>query len=209
MCGIAGFIAREDAAPRAGDLHRMAAALGHRGPDDSGIHCAGPVGLAQTRLSIIGLATGHQPMVSEDGSLALVANGEVYNYVELNEVLRRRGRRLLTDSDSETILHAYAELGPGFLTELRGMYAFALHDIRRRRLILARDRLGIKPLFYAELPGRIVFASELKALLPLLPQAPQIEPGALRQFLQNQFAAGEATIIQGIRRVLPGEVLGL
>mgnify|MGYP001046633722 FL=1 len=207
MCGIAGFIAREDAAPRAGDLHRMAAALGHRGPDDSGIHCAGPVGLAQTRLSIIGLATGHQPMVSEDGSLALVANGEVYNYVELNEVLRRRGRRLLTDSDSETILHAYAELGPGFLTELRGMYAFALHDIRRRRLILARDRLGIKPLFYAELPGRIVFASELKALLPLLPQAPQIEPGALRQFLQNQFATGEATIIQGIRRVLPGEVL--
>lgn len=207
MCGIAGFISRQDADSQAGDLRRMTAALAHRGPDDSGIHCSGPVGLAQTRLSIIGLATGHQPMVSADGSLVLVANGEVYNYLELNDLLRERGRRPQTDSDSETILHAYAELGHAFLAELRGMYAFALHDVRQRRLILARDRLGIKPLFYVELPGRVAFASELKALLALLPQAPPLDAGALREVLQHQFATGERTVFQGIRRVLPGEVM--
>ena len=185
----------------------MAGQLAHRGPDDSGIHCSGPVGLAQTRLSIIGLATGHQPMVSEDGRLALAANGEVYNYIELNAALRASGRRLLTDSDSETILHAYAVHGLGFLTQLRGMYAFALHDAAAGRLILGRDRLGIKPLFYVRLPDRIAFASEIKALLPILPERPRVEPAALRQFLQNQFASGEETLIAGIKRVLPGEAL--
>jgi asparagine synthase (glutamine-hydrolysing) len=207
MCGIAGFIMRDGAPPPMPDLEHMAAALAHRGPDDHGIHCTGPVGLAQTRLSIIGLATGHQPMVSRDGSLALVANGEVYNYVELNAQLAARGRLPQTGSDSETILLAYAEHGPAFLTQLRGMYAFALYDARQRRLILARDRLGIKPLFYIELPDRIAFASEVKALLPLLPGEPEINARALRQFLQNQFASGEQTIIEGIRRVLPGEAL--
>jgi asparagine synthase (glutamine-hydrolysing) len=185
----------------------MGVALAHRGPDDRGIHIAGPVGLAQTRLSIIGLTTGHQPLVSEDGRLALVANGEVYNYLELNTALQDQGRRLLTDSDSETILHAYAVRGLGFLDDLRGMYAFALHDVAAGRLILARDRLGIKPLFFARLPDRVAFASELKALLPILPWATEVNPRALRQFLQNQFATGEETIIAGIRRVLPGEAL--
>jgi asparagine synthase (glutamine-hydrolysing) len=207
MCGIAGFIMRDGAPPPVPDLERMSAALAHRGPDDRGLHCSGPVGLAQTRLSIIGLATGHQPMVSQGGSLALVVNGEVYNYIELNALLAGRGRRPHSDSDSETILLAYAEYGPAFLSELRGMYAFALHDARQRRLILARDRLGIKPLFYTELPDRIAFASEIKALLPLLRREPEINAWALRQFLQNQFAGGEQTIIEGIRRVLPGQAL--
>jgi len=207
MCGIAGLMLREGRRPEPDALARMAAALAHRGPDDRGIHCSGPVGLAQTRLSIIGLATGHQPMVSGDGRLALAANGEVYNYVELNAALREHGRRLLTDSDSETILHAYAVHGLDFLTELRGMYAFALHDARTGRLILARDRLGIKPLFYVRLPDRIAFASEIKALLPILPGQPRVNPAALRQFLQNQFASGEETIFEGIRRVPPGEAL--
>lgn len=208
MCGIAGFIlGGTDVRPRPQELERMAAKLAHRGPDDWGTHCAGPVGLAQTRLSIIGLSTGHQPMVSSDGSLVLVANGEVYNYVELNEELRARGRLPQTDSDSETILLAYAEHGLSFLTALRGMYAFALHDARRQRVILARDRLGIKPLFYVRLPDRIAFASELKALLPLLPGAAEVDALALRQFLQNQFVTGEATVVRGIRRVLPGQVL--
>ncbi|MFZ0789014.1 MAG: asparagine synthetase B, partial [Chromatiaceae bacterium] len=111
MCGIAGFILRDGQRPDPALLQRMADALAHRGPDDHGLYTNGPVGLAQTRLSIIGLATGHQPMVSEDGRLALAANGEVYNYIELNQVLRAQGRRLLTDSDSETILHAYAVQG--------------------------------------------------------------------------------------------------
>jgi len=207
MCGIAGFILRDGRRPEPETLALMGERLSHRGPDDQGIHCAGPVGLAQTRLSIIGLATGHQPMVSADGRLALAANGEVYNYIELNDELRAQGRTLQTDSDSETILHAYAMHGLGFIPRLRGMYAFALHDAERGRLILGRDRLGIKPLFYVRLPDRIAFASEIKALLPLLPERPQLVPSALRQFLQNQFASGEQTPIAGIQRVLPGEAL--
>ena len=207
MCGIAGFILRDGGRPDPEELRRMGAALAHRGPDDRGIHIAGPVGLVQTRLSIIGLATGHQPLVSEDERLALVANGEVYNYLELNADLRTQGCRFLTESDSETILHAYAVRGLACLHDLRGMYAFALHDIESGRLTLGRDRLGIKPLFYVRLPDRIAFASEVKALLPLLPRGPEINPVALRQFLQNQFAAGRDTILEGIQRVLPGEAL--
>jgi len=185
----------------------MVARLAHRGPDDHGLHCNGPVALGQTRLSIIGLATGHQPMVSADGQLALAANGEVYNYLELNAELRPQGCRFQTDSDSETILHAYAVYGLDVLRLLRGMYAFALHDAREGRLILGRDRLGIKPLFYVRLPDRVAFASEIKALLPILPGRPEIEPAALRQFLQHQFAGGEETVVAGVRRVLPGEAL--
>lgn len=207
MCGIAGFILRAGTRPDADELHRMGAALAHRGPDDAGVHIAGPVGLAQTRLSIIGLASGHQPLVSEDGRLVLAVNGEVYNYLELNAELRGHGRRMLTQSDSETILHAYAVRGLACLDDLRGMYAFALYDVQAGRLILGRDRLGIKPLFYCRLPERIAFASEIKALLPLLPRAPEPSPAALRQFLQNQFASGEDTVIAGIRRVKPGEAL--
>lgn len=207
MCGIAGFILRDGARPDPEELRRMGSLLAHRGPDDQGIHIAGPVGLAQTRLSIIGLATGHQPLVSEDGRLALAANGEVYNYLELNADFRTQGRRILTGSDSETILHAYAARGLGCLDDLRGMYAFALHDVESGRLILGRDRLGIKPLFYVRLPDRIAFASEIKALLPQLTREPEVNPVALRQFLQNQFATGEDTIIEGIRRVPAGSAL--
>lgn len=207
MCGIAGLILRDGDRPDPVELGRMADALAHRGPDDRGIHIAGSVGLAQTRLSVIGLRSGHQPLISEDGRLALVTNGEVYNYLELGAALREQGHRMLTESDSEVILQAYAARGLSCLEDLRGMYAFALHDRAAGRLILGRDRLGIKPLFYLRLPGRIAFASEIKALLPLLPQAPGPSPVALRQFLQNQFASGEDTIIAGIRRVPPGEVL--
>lgn len=207
MCGIAGYILRGGARPDPEQLHRMAAALAHRGPDDRGLYVQGPVGLSQTRLSIIGLATGHQPMLSADGTLALAANGEVYNYLELNADLRAAGRQFLTDSDSETILQAYAARGLGFAPLLRGMYAFALHDSARRVLLLGRDRLGIKPLFYVELADRIAFASEIKALLALLPERPQLDPAALRQFLQSQFAGGEDTAVRGIRRVPPGTLL--
>lgn len=207
MCGIAGFILRDGARADPKALERMGAALLHRGPDDRGTHICGPVALAQTRLSIIGLSTGHQPLMSADGRLALVANGEIYNYLELNAELRSLGHRMLTDSDSESILHAYAAWGLGFPPALRGMFAFALHDATTGRLILGRDRLGIKPLFYAPLPDRVAFASEIKSLLPILPKAPQLNPAALRQFLQNQFATGEDTIITGIRRVPPGETL--
>jgi asparagine synthase (glutamine-hydrolysing) len=185
----------------------MARALIHRGPDDSGIHVSGPLGLAQTRLAIIGLETGHQPMLSADTRLALVANGEVYNYIELNEALRELGCEPRTGSDSETILLAYRAFHQGFLDQLRGMYAFALYDAVKERLILARDRLGIKPLYYVRLPDRIAFASEIKALLQILPERPRVNPRALRQFLQNQFSSGVETPLFGIERVLPGEAL--
>ena len=187
----------------------MADTLRHRGPDDLGVHISGPAGIAQTRLSIIDLSGGHQPLFDADRTLALVANGEIYNYLELTEDLSARGRRFLTHSDSETILHAYAEHGRRFLSHLHGMFAFALYDERRRELILARDRLGIKPLYYVELADRFAFASEIKALLPILPRAPELDAGAFAQFLENQFSAGEQTIVHGIRRVLPGEALAV
>jgi asparagine synthase (glutamine-hydrolysing) len=142
-----------------------------------------------------------------DGDLALVANGEVYNYLELNAELRKEGRLPRTGSDSETILHAYAVHGPDMLPRLRGMYAFALHDAARGRLILARDRLGIKPLFYVRLPDRIAFASEIKALLPILTGTPDLDPAVLRRFLLHQFSSGRRTLLRGVERVLPGEAL--
>jgi asparagine synthase (glutamine-hydrolysing) len=183
----------------------MAAALAHRGPDDRGFHVAGPVGLAQTRLSIIDLERGHQPMFADD--LALAANGEIYNFVELRQRLEARGRRFATSSDSETILHAYALDALDALPALHGMFAFALHDARRRELVLARDRLGIKPLYYARLPDRVLFASEVKALLAVWPGVPELEPAALAQSLQSQFNSGEASLIRGIHRLSPGTAL--
>lgn len=167
------------------------------------------MGLVHTRLAIIDLVGGRQPLRSADGRLTLVANGEIYNFVELREALEAAGRTFTTHSDCETILHSYALDPEGFIQRLHGMFAFALYDRERRRLLLARDRLGIKPLYYAVRPDRILFASELKALLPLLERTPDLDPGALVQFLQNQFSTGEATILQGVQRVLPGELLSI
>ncbi|AUM01050.1 asparagine synthase (glutamine-hydrolyzing) [Rhodocyclaceae bacterium] len=208
MCGIAGYFCKNQT-PDTDELWRMANALRHRGPDDAGVHVSGPVGLAHTRLSIIDLQGGHQPLADTAGKLTLVANGEIYNYPELTATLTRQGRRFQTASDSETILHAYAVYRRDFLQHLHGMFAFALYDATQNQLILARDRLGIKPLYYVELPDRVAFASEIKALLPILPHAPQIHEGALAQFLENQFSSGEETCVRGIRRVLPGEALAI
>ncbi|HTY78726.1 MAG TPA: asparagine synthase (glutamine-hydrolyzing) [Candidatus Bathyarchaeia archaeon] len=204
MCGIAGMLVRRGRADGS-TVRRMAAALAHRGPDDLGIHVAGPVGLANVRLSIIDLEGGHQPMLGE--RLALVANGEVYNFIELRTGLEARGRRFATGSDSETILHAYALDGLHALPSLNGMFAFALYDGEKQELVLARDRLGIKPLYYAVLPDRLLFASELKALLAVWPGEPELEPGALTQYLQNRFNTGETSLVRGIRRVPPGHAL--
>jgi asparagine synthase (glutamine-hydrolysing) len=191
--------------PDEGALRRMGDALAHRGPDDRGVFVAGPLGLLQTRLSIIDLEGGHQPMT--DGPLTLVANGEIYNFVELRQALEARGRRFATRSDSETILHAYALDGLSALPSLNGMFAFALYDARRRSLILGRDRLGIKPLYYADLPDRVLFASELKAILAVWPGEPALDPGALVQYLENHFNTGEQSLVRGIRRLPPGATL--
>jgi asparagine synthase (glutamine-hydrolysing) len=204
MCGIAGVLLRDGPADEAA-ARRMAASLAHRGPDDAGLYCAGPLALAQTRLSIIDLAGGHQPMV--DGALALAANGEIYNFLELRRELEARGRRFATASDSEVILHAYALDGLGGLPSLHGMFAFALHDAHRSELVLARDRLGIKPLYYARLPDRLLFASELKALLSVWPREPEVDPAALLQYLENQFSTGESCLVGGIRRLPPATAM--
>ena len=206
MCGIAG-ISSIDHVPDANQLARMAEALSHRGPDDNGVHVVDKVGLVHTRLSIIDLEGGHQPLFAQDGDLALVANGEIYNHIELRETLEAKGHRFSTHSDCETIIHAYQEYGDEFLDHLYGMFAFALYDKSRERLILARDRLGMKPLFVGYHNQGVVFASEIKALLPYYPERPQIHPFALIQFLQNQNSTGRETIFAGIERVLPGEVV--
>lgn len=205
MCGIAGYYSTKT--DEQADLQRALHNLTHRGPDDSGSYVDGSMAMGQTRLSIIDLTGGHQPLLSDDGNLVLVANGEIYNFVELTEELKSRGHRFLTRSDSEVILHCYAEYGDAFLEHLNGMFAFALYDKCQRKLILARDRLGIKPLFYNCDSSGLVFASEIKALLPLLDRTPEINPFGLVQYLQNQFSTGENTIFEGISRVLPGEAL--
>lgn len=206
MCGIAGIYGTAATDPRV--LRDMAQRLAHRGPDHQGIEIDDDAGLAHTRLSIIDLGGGDQPLHADDGRLSLIANGEIYNYVELRAELERRGRRFATGSDCETILHAYAEYGDAFLDRLHGMFAFALHDRARRRLILARDRLGIKPLFLARLTHGWAFASEPKALAPLVGK-PTVDPHALAQYLQCQFSTGRRTLWSGIERLLPGEALTL
>jgi len=206
VCGIGGIVWRGRQA-ESGQLTAMIEQLSHRGPDGSGLFTEGPFGLAHARLSIIDLDGGGQPIVGDRGSLALVVNGEIYNFTELRAELESEGRHFATRSDSETVLHAYAVDQRDFVQRLHGMFAIALVDVRRQKLVLARDRLGIKPLFYALLADRLVFASEVKAILPLLPGAPDIAPAAFSEFLNNAFACGEQTVFAGIRRVAPGEVI--
>lgn len=212
VCGIAGIVWRVKGGAEQGHqteaiLRRMAAALSHRGPDDQGFWIKDGVGLAQTRLSIIDLAGGHQPLVSVDGDYALVANGEIYNHPEVRPELESVGCVFRTHSDCESLLHVWARDGAAGLCRLNGMFAFALHEVRRGRVVLGRDRLGIKPLYVAELPDRILFGSEMKALLAVWPSTPELEPGAVVQYLENQYHTGERTLVRGIQRLSPGAVL--
>ncbi|RMD69665.1 MAG: hypothetical protein D6819_06380 [Gammaproteobacteria bacterium] len=202
MCGIGGFILRRRAERDA--LERMGERLAHRGPDRKEVFVQGNMGLVHTRLSVIDPEGGNQPLCTSDGHLVLVANGEIYNYKELREQLEFRGHAFSSRSDCEVILHAYREYGDDFIKKLAGMFAFALWDGRRRRLILARDRLGIKPLYRLSTPGGLFFASEIKALLPFIEGEVRLSPRALAEALQNQFTAGDSTLIAGIHRVLPG-----
>jgi asparagine synthase (glutamine-hydrolysing) len=190
---------------RADQLHALSTALAHRGPDGSGTFTSGNAGLAHARLSIIDLAGGFQPLYNEDRSLALVCNGEIYNYVELRRELEQLGHNFATGSDSETILHAYEAWGVACLDRLHGMFAFALYDCVRRELFLARDRFGIKPLFLLESDDGLIFASEIKALLPYLQGRPAVHPPALLEYFQNQYVSGRETIVAGITRLLAGE----
>jgi asparagine synthase (glutamine-hydrolysing) len=166
---------------------------------------AGNVGLLHTRLAIIDLEGGAQPLYNEDRSLILVANGEIYNYRELRSELETLGHRFATHSDCETILHGYEAWGITFLDRLQGMFAFALHDVQRGELILARDRLGIKPLYYCRNSRGLAFASEIKALQPWLGK-PEVDPQGLAQLLQSNFTCAPRTLLQGVAKLPPAHL---
>jgi asparagine synthase (glutamine-hydrolysing) len=208
MCGIAGVMLRQSAAGAAaigGLLDRLADLLGHRGPDGRGYHVKGAVGLLQTRLAIIDLVTGDQPLFEPSGT-ALVANGEIYNYVELRAAMPEV--RFSTQSDCEPVLHLYRAHGLDFAERLRGMYALALHDPANARLVLARDPFGIKPLYYVEREDGLAFASEPHALVGAgLAPAEALHDAAREEFLQLHFTTGRDTIFARIKRVLPGETI--
>jgi asparagine synthase (glutamine-hydrolysing) len=188
----------------------MADAIAHRGPDDEGFHestAAGgllSVGLAHRRLSIIDLSTGHQPIGNEDGSVQIVYNGEIYNYRELRDELIARGHRFATESDTETIVHAYEEYGDECVTRFRGMFAFAIWDKSRERLFLARDRFGKKPLFLHETNGEMVFASEIKSLLCVPGIEKRCDLDAVWDYLSFRYVPGPRTLFTGIRKLPPG-----
>jgi asparagine synthase (glutamine-hydrolysing) len=171
MCGIAGIVNAGGRPVSRAELQPMCDAMVHRGPDDEGLFADGDAGLGARRLSIIDLAAGHQPVRNEDGSVWVVLNGEIYNFKQLRRQLKRHGHAFRTGTDTEVIVHLYEEHGADCVRHLRGMFAFAVWDRRTRSLLLARDRLGIKPLYYAEVDGRLVFGSELKVVL----QAPGVE----------------------------------
>jgi asparagine synthase (glutamine-hydrolysing) len=180
----------------------MSAKLRHRGPDSSGLHHKGGVALAIRRLRIIDIEGGDQPLFNEDSSLALVVNGEIYNYVELRAELEARGHIFKTRSDCETILHLYEELGPGCLARLRGMFAFALHDTKKGEVMIARDRMGEKPLYYRAGPSEFIFSSEMKSLLAGLgPGRPELEPEAVNLFLHYQYVPEPLTPIKGVKKL--------
>ena len=206
MCGITGMYVKNGFANRQ-HLIESAHTLRHRGPDHTGSYIDGPFGMAHTRLSIIDLGGGDQPLFARDGELVLIANGEIYNFIELRRDLEQAGHRFSTQSDSEVILHAYMAYGKEFLQTLNGMFAFALYDKTNQRLILARDRLGIKPLFLAHLANGVAFASEFKALMRFFDSAPEIDPAGLVEYLQNQFCSERKTILKGCERLLPGEAV--
>jgi asparagine synthase (glutamine-hydrolysing) len=206
MCGIAGVMTSEATQPSPALLDGFLRALSHRGPDGEGRYVAPGVGFVQTRLAIIDLSTGDQPLYGNNGT-ALVANGEIYNYLELKRELS--AAQFKTQSDCEVPLAAYARDGADFAKDLRGMYAIALHDARDHALYLARDPFGIKPLYYAEISDGIVFASEVQAILKTNVLAAKIRSEAANELVQLQFTTGRDTIFDGIHRVAPGETLTL
>jgi asparagine synthase (glutamine-hydrolysing) len=208
MCGICGVATAEPGAVADVDaVRRMSARLVHRGPDSDGVHADGGVALAMRRLSIIDLEHGDQPILNEDGSIAVVQNGEIYNYRELRVELQRRGHRFATGSDTEVLVHLYEEHGDGFVERLRGMFALALWDGRERRLLLARDRFGIKPLYYGVAGETLCFASELKAMLEQPGFSREIDPRAVAAFLAFNSIPAPLTIFAGARKLPAGTLL--
>jgi asparagine synthase (glutamine-hydrolysing) len=205
MCGIAG--STED--PDGRIVKSMCATLRHRGPDDEGVHIDQPTGVAigARRLSIIDIEGGHQPLCNEDGSVWVAFNGEIYNHARLREDLRRRGHTFLTDGDTEVLVHLYEEYGEAMVHALEGMFTFAVWDQRARRLLIARDRFGEKPLFLHESDGELLFASELTSLLTVKPQLRELDPYAIDAFFVFAYVPGPGTIVRRVRQLPPGHLL--
>ncbi|HEX8775491.1 MAG TPA: asparagine synthase (glutamine-hydrolyzing) [Pyrinomonadaceae bacterium] len=210
MCGINGIALSSRSRARLDRrvLEEMRDALLHRGPDDCGLYIKDGIGLGHRRLSIVDVTAGHQPMTNEDGSLHIVYNGEIYNHADFRDRLEASGHVYRTHCDTETILHLYEEEGTACVEHLRGMFAFAIWDERRRELFIARDRLGVKPLYYAHLDdGSLYFASEIKAILTARAVKPEVNFAALPDYLANHATSGEETLFRGVKRLLPGHSL--
>lgn len=208
MCGIAGILSKSQISE--GDkklLKEMGDLMTHRGPDGEGFYFDSTIGLVHRRLSIIDLEGGKQPLCNEDGTVWVTFNGEIYNYVELRDQLIQKGHKFVTSSDTEVIVHLYEEKGDDFVNDLRGMFAIGLWDARNKRLLLVRDRLGKKPLFYATLKDRVVFASELKALLPVPGLSRDIEPEALVDYFSLLYVPAPKSIYRQVRKVRPAHLV--
>jgi len=212
MCGITGIVHNDPARPVSeAVLHAMCGAIHHRGPDDRGVHIDGGVGIGMQRLSIIDVSGGHQPIFNEDRSCVVVQNGEIYNHLDLRRELERRGHRYTTNSDTESILHAYEEYGAKCVLHLRGMFAIAIWDAKRRRLFLARDRMGKKPLYYSVLgaggDARLVFGSELKAILAHPDVVRRLDEQALVEYVAWGYVPDPRSIYAGIAKLPPAHTL--
>ncbi len=208
MCGIAGIVAAGRLQPDdLARVPRMRDVIAHRGPDDAGLFSDERAALGHRRLSIVDLAAGHQPIANEDDTVWIVFNGEIYNHAEVRVELEAAGHRYRTRSDTETIVHAYEQWGDACVEHLRGMFAFAIWDAPKRRLLLARDRLGVKPLYWAQAGDRLLFGSEIKAILESRLIRPEADEARLPELLGTRYLSGAETLFKGIHRLLPGHTL--
>src|SRR5436305_7537459 len=202
MCGITGQYNFERHEPVERErLVRMARSIAHRGPDDEGFFIAGPVGLGFRRLSIIDLAGGHQPMSDVEETVWVIFNGEIYNYRELRAELRSKGHEFRTNSDTEVIIHGYKEWGAEVLNHLNGMFGLAIWDVKKQRLVVARDAMGIKLIYYRITNGQLTFGSEIRPILTAQDSKPEIDPVALNLFLRFRYTPSPLTVFQGIRKL--------
>src|SRR5438309_9457080 len=210
MCGICGqfnFVRNEPVEPET--IRRMTQTMVHRGPDDEGYFISGAVGLGFRRLSIIDLAGGHQPMSDAEETIWVILNGEIYNFKELLVQLEKRGHRFRTNSDTEVIIHGYKEWGAEVLKHLNGMFGVAIWDVKNQRLVVARDPMGIKLIYYRIANGQLTFGSEIRAILAAENSKPSVDPIALNLFLRFRYTPSPLTIFDGIRKLAPGTMLVL
>src|SRR5213079_3135049 len=208
MCGICGQFSFQRREPVEREtIVRMARSIAHRGPDDEVFFIAGPVGLGFRRLSIIDIASGHQPMSDAEETVWIIFNGEIYNYKELRAELQSKGHQFRTNSDTEVIIHGYKEWSTDVFNHLNGMFGLAIWDVPNERLVLARDAMGIKLIYYKIDNGQLAFGSEIRAILAAEDSRPEVDPVALNLFLRFRYTPSPLTIFQGIRKLAPGTML--